>query len=588
MRGAIRSFGVSLVALVGAFAGCSSAPEEGAPPPDLTGWVKGESVTYGNCQLTAYTPAWVKTATGHTIRPRVLYKNLTANACATPINAPNPWGWGVCLYTSTALDNATPGLASYAPSGTQGCWGGACSSDNPTGACTSTTTGMGGAAGSTGWWVGNPITIPNTGNGGKYLWSGACFTANCYGNGGNGVRDFGFSTPSGYPSGRGCPIQLPTDPAQIPVALCDALEVATGGQHTCAKKTDGSVKCWGDNVWGQIGDGTTTTRLAPTLVSGVTARALAAGMYHSCALTTAGGVKCWGYNSQGQLGNGTFMPSTTPVDVTGLGSGVQQIVAKYNSTCALTSAGGVKCWGDNQNGQLGDGTTTNRGAPVDVSGLTSGVMRITGGDGNTCAVLTSGAVKCWGNNAEGSVGNGTTGGNVLAPAAVTGLTGSGTAWALDVASSGNTSCAISKVGTKCWGTDALGKIGNGGGADGIFSTPTAANLQSGVQLSLAQGHACSLVLNSDTGLRGVKCWGQNNAGQLGDGTTTTRFAPVDVTGMTGVTSGVVGLSTGHFGHTCAVTDAGGVKCWGNNNSGQLGNGTSTTSPNPTPVAVVGL
>jgi alpha-tubulin suppressor-like RCC1 family protein len=187
-----------------------------------------------------------------------------------------------------------------------------------------------------------------------------------------------------------------------------ATAVAAGRQHTCALTSAGGVKCWGANVHGQLGNGTNTGSNVPVdvsvLTSGVVAIAVEEGNDFACALTSAGGAKCWGENDSGQLGNGTTTDSNVPVDVSGLGSGVSAIAAGGVHACALTSAGGVKCWGSNFQGELGDGTNTDSNVPVDVSGLGSGVAAIAAGVFYTCALTIAGGAKCWGANTQGSWG----------------------------------------------------------------------------------------------------------------------------------------------------------------------------------------
>ena len=188
--------------------------------------------------------------------------------------------------------------------------------------------------------------------------------------------------------------------------------IAAGADHTCALTTAGGVVCWGFNFNGALGDGTTTNRWTPTPVSGLGSgvAAVAAGGYHTCALTTAGGVLCWGANGQGALGDGTTTRRLTPTPVSGLGSGVAAVTAGYGHTCALTTGGSALCWGDNQFGQLGDGTTTHRLTPTAVSGPLSGVMAVAAGAYAffTCAQTAGGGVVCWGDNFNGALGDGTT------------------------------------------------------------------------------------------------------------------------------------------------------------------------------------
>ena len=173
--------------------------------------------------------------------------------------------------------------------------------------------------------------------------------------------------------------------------------IAAGGDHTCALTSAGGVKCWGLGGDGELGDGTGHDRRYPVDVSGLASgvTAIAAGGGDTCALTSTGGVKCWGSNDSGQLGDGTRTDRLTPVGVSGLTSGVTAIAVGNDVICALTSGGGVKCWGYNRRGEVGDGTRTERHTPVDVSGLSSGVTAITVDDGHVCALTSAGAVMCW-------------------------------------------------------------------------------------------------------------------------------------------------------------------------------------------------
>jgi alpha-tubulin suppressor-like RCC1 family protein len=170
------------------------------------------------------------------------------------------------------------------------------------------------------------------------------------------------------------------------------------------------VKCWGNNDSGQLGDGTTNQHLTPMDVIGLSSgvRAISAGTYHTCALTIAGGVKCWGANFYGQLGDNTTSQRVAPVDVVGLSNEPIAISIGMFDTCVETNAGGVKCWGYNYYGQLGDYTTINRWTPVDVVGLNNAVTAISVGYEHVCAVTGVGGVKCWGLNDNGQLGENTT------------------------------------------------------------------------------------------------------------------------------------------------------------------------------------
>jgi hypothetical protein len=200
--------------------------------------------------------------------------------------------------------------------------------------------------------------------------------------------------------------------------------IAAGGQHTCAL-VNGGVKCWGTNGSGQLGDSSNTQRLIPVDVTGLTSgvTAISAGAAHTCALTTGGGLKCWGFNSNGQLGDNSNSNRNVPVDVVGLTSGVTSVAAGYFHTCAVASGGAVKCWGDNFVGELGNNSSDESHVPVDVSGLGSGASKVAVGTSHSCALMISGGVKCWGINFNGQLGDGGVDPIRRIPGDVVGLTG---------------------------------------------------------------------------------------------------------------------------------------------------------------------
>ena len=365
----------------------------------------------------------------------------------------------------------------------------------------------------------------------------------------------------------------------VPVAVSGlgsgVVAVAAGPGHTCAITSGGALQCWGLNAYGQLGDGTTTNRSTAVTVSGLGSGVVTVGTggYSSCAVTGGGAVQCWGYNAFGQLGDGTTTQRLTPVAVSGLGTGVVAVTVGDEHACALTSGGAVQCWGWNGMGQLGDGTTTDRWTPVPVSGLLSGANTVGAGAFHTCAVTSGGALQCWGFNLYGEIGDGTTT-DRLTPVTVIGLAGGETT----VAAGGDHTCAVTTGGgVECWGRNAAGQLGDGTTTAHVM--PVAVNGLGSDVIAVTAGysHSCAL-----TSLGAVRCWGYNGCGQLGDGTTTNRTTPVTVSGLA---SGVVAVTAGS-GHTCAVTSGGAVYCWGNNGSGQLGDGTTTNRT--TPVVVSGL
>ncbi len=337
--------------------------------------------------------------------------------------------------------------------------------------------------------------------------------------------------------------------------------MALGNFHTCAVTQAGAVYCWGDNFWGQLGDGTTTTRTLMRAVSGLASgvRAIAAGTGHTCALTTAGAVLCWGKNDFGQLGNGTTVNASVPVPVAGLASGVSAIAAGFDHTCALRTGGAVLCWGRNDFGQLGDGTTTNSPIPSPVTGLAPGIVGISTGGFHSCAVTQGGGAVCWGDGLSGQLGDGAYESSPT-PVAVSGLASGVTA----IASGWVHSCALLTNGTsKCWGYDGAGQFADGTQDDSSSPVASSRLTESVVSLVAGEVHTCGL-----TARGGVLCWGGDMDFQLGDNRPLGLSSPGQVTGLG---SGVTAISAGQF-FTCALNSAGAVLCWGNDAVGELGTG----------------
>lgn len=337
-------------------------------------------------------------------------------------------------------------------------------------------------------------------------------------------------------------------------------QIVAGWSHTCGVSSTGGALCWGDNTYGGVGDGTLVDRKLPVPVTGLGSgvKSIAVGGSFSCALTTAGGVKCWGFNGGGDLGNGTTVNSPTPVNVVGLASGVTAIRLGHSHACALTSAGAVKCWGDNYYGQLGDGTSTSRSTPVTVSGLSTGATAVTTGSYHSCVLVGGGAAKCWGENSTGELGDGTETDQHM-PVAVVGLTG-----ASAIAAGGGHTCVRTTAGAaKCWGWNELGQLGDGTTIDRPHPV-TVTGLATGVAgITTGSWSTCARLTSG-----ALKCWGNNRAAQLGDGTTTNRLVPTQVSGLT---SGVTSPSAG-ANHACAIVPTGIGKCWGSGLDGRLGNG----------------
>ncbi|MCB0977641.1 MAG: hypothetical protein KDB02_09300 [Acidimicrobiales bacterium] len=348
--------------------------------------------------------------------------------------------------------------------------------------------------------------------------------------------------------------------------------VSAGGGHSCALMNDATVRCWGSDLDGELGDGRHIDRAYAAPVSDLTDVAqVSVGADHTCARRIDGTAACWGANSSGQLGDGTTDSSSTPLDVPSL-SGVTSIASGLLFTCASLDDGTVRCWGTNDKGQLGVDpvTTPQANSPVQVSGLSDAVS-VAVGHQHACAILQDGTVRCWGDDSEGELGDGPTDSTAAGPVAVTDL------GAVTSISAGyRHTCATTDGTVRCWGGNANGRLGDGTTIPSNVPV-LAVGIGDAASVTVGGGHTCARLGNGD-----LRCWGYNAYGQIGDGTTDATALPTTVGGGT---SGAVALDAGSD-HTCAALANGTVRCWGYNSTGQVGDG--TTEDRTSPVAVLGL
>lgn len=303
-------------------------------------------------------------------------------------------------------------------------------------------------------------------------------------------------------------------------------EVSVGTYHACAVTTNGAAKCWGYNIYGQLGDGTLVNKSTPVSVSGLGGgvTSIVAGHSQTCALLNDKSLKCWGDNGYGQIGAGSGITTkTTPVSPLGLTESISSAVLGYYHTCALSTEGGVKCWGANDYGQLGDASTKIKYTPVSPSGLSSGVTELGAGAYHTCAVTSAGGLKCWGANGNGQLGTGTTT-DTAVPVDVQGLGSS----LIETVEAGGQHTCVKTVGgaAMCWGRNTEGAVGDGSYTKQLLPV-IVSGLTSGVVGVFADGNnGCAQL---DTGA--LRCWGWNAFGQVGDGTKSHRNTPAAVQGF---------------------------------------------------------
>jgi len=388
-------------------------------------------------------------------------------------------------------------------------------------------------------------------------------------------------------------------PASTVLGITNAVYLASGGRHACARVADGSVLCWGQNDFGQLGTGDRAASATPVsamvpagaseVVSGadrtctvyptgdlwcwskgnlgngtdgwagvpiqasVQASDVGNGNDHACVIDKTAMVQCWGYNSYGELGDGTTNDHYSPAPVT-LGGPVSRLSVGFLHSCAIV-ASKVWCWGRNDNGQIGDNTTTTRPTPVQLTlSGSSSAAQVSAGFIFTCAITTGGEVQCWGDNKYGNLGDGTTTAR-LVPTKVPALSG-----ATNIATGWFNSCAIAGGVLSCWGNNAFGQLGIGSYTE--QHTPQPVTLpNTPIAVATGEHHTCALLSNNQ-----VWCWGNNDLGQLGKPGIAGSTTPTQVPGVL-ATSLTVGAD-----HTCVVTTGGDTKCWGENSLGELGDG----------------
>jgi alpha-tubulin suppressor-like RCC1 family protein len=355
-----------------------------------------------------------------------------------------------------------------------------------------------------------------------------------------------------------------------------AVAVAAGFAHTCAITAGGTVKCWGANEHGQLGDGTATDHAIPVDVAlPASATAIAAGYVHTCAIA-GGAAYCWGDNTTGSVGDGTTTQRTSPVAVAG-GAGATALTAGgganlgavttyYGHSCAL-AAGSISCWGSNESGQLGDGTLAQRTTPVPVAlgSLAGQASAVATGDRHTCAVI-AGGVWCWGAAGSWQLGNGGTS-NESRPVQAQGLQSGAAA----VGAGAGHSCAVVSSpapALECWGSNSAGQAAGGDNSSLTVQSPAAVALGAVQPSAVVGGNAHTCTLDGATGA--VTCFGANDVSQLSGAATPRGLVEVPLP------EPALALAAG-YDHGCALLADGGIQCWGANGRGQLGIGAPSAS-----------
>jgi alpha-tubulin suppressor-like RCC1 family protein len=495
----------------------------------------------------------------------------------TPVSTAN-------ITNATAISAGVTNTCALLGNGTVSCWGPNSHAELGNGSTTDSATPVPvtGVAGATAIAIGGSHACAVVANGEVMCW---------------GDNNYGQVARNSKTGPDQCGVGTGISCSKLPIkvaGITGAVDVAAGDSHSCAILADGRTKCWGWNGYGQLGNGGMLP-VSP-LPQWVTRKAIAVGgnflTSHACALYGAGSIKCWGANGNGALGNGqTSNSQGTPVQVSGITNAVT--VSAGGHTCATLDDGSMSCWGANVFRQIGpNATQPNQLTPLGVGLPTVAVSMA--GRASTCAIRADqGGMRkliCFGvnNNMQLGVSNSgmplCSGPTVLIPLAcqaapieVPGLA------VISVAGGAEHTCAVLDDGTaRCWGQNLFSQLGSN--AAGLIKVVP--GIASALAIAVGSNHNCALIADGI-----VKCWGRNRFGQLGDGTLTESATPVTVAGITNATAVIASGES-----SCALLADGAIKCWGDNGVGQLGTGTttgpdtcasggSTSSCSKTPVAV---
>jgi len=357
----------------------------------------------------------------------------------------------------------------------------------------------------------------------------------------------------------------------VPVAVLAGkvlTQIAAGVETTCALDSAGAAYCWGWGGYGELGDGSFANSAVPVAVdtsgvlAGKTLTQIVEGNGYTCALDSAGAAYCWGYDLVGQLGDGSTTNSSVPVAVDTGGALAAKTLTQisagfYDHTCALDSTGAAYCWGGNEGGKLGDGTYTDSSVPVavDTSGVLAGktLTQLSAGYAHTCALDSAGAAYCWGDNELGQLGAGTGGGSTVPVAVDTSGVLAGRVFT-QISAGGDDACVLDSDGAAyCWGDNSCGELGQGDASDGGIYCPAT---------PVVDARYCKT---------GSSC-GEPSGPTGSDGAPIDRES--DDAGAVLTNQAFAQISAGFY-HTCAMTGAGAIYCWGDNTFGELGNDSSS-------------